>query len=461
MARYTEADAQAYYNEQDELYRRCWAEDGTTHWGFFPDDEVDDLQEAGWRWTEQILDKSEITANSRVLEVGCGNGAVAIWLARQRGCSVIGLDISSLRIQNAREAARAHPELHVRFMCGSVTELPFETGEFTHVWGQGVLYHVPDLDKALSEVSRVLGDRGTLLIDDFVRPEVEIGEATRAHFYDRLKFDARYTHREYLDALRSRDLMPIEAMDMARHIDRTYQLVARAAESIDDGVAESFRVSGRAVRAREVVGYFYRCVKIEDRLQWVYDSQSSADIEHRYDAWATLYEGDLTTKYDSPVRAAEMLTKYVEDKGTTILDIGCGTGLVGQALANEGYTNIHGLDISRAMLDVAEHKKCYSKLLPLDLAADAEVDIGGYDAVITTGCITFGHAPGYTLARIFSWVNPGGLVHISVREDFLEQDAYFDTLLHGLRWDVLERERWVTGIGRQPTIGLVLRRHSG
>lgn len=459
MPQYTEADAQTYYNEQDELYKQCWAGDGTTHWGFFADESVDDLQEAGWRWTEKILEKSGITAESKVLEIGCGNGAVALWLAKRTRCAVVGLDISSVRIRNAQAVAAEDPELRVEFICGSVTELPFASDEFTHVWGQGVLYHVPDLDKALSEVSRVLAPQGVVLIDDFVRPQVSVGEATRVHFYERLKFEAKYTHPEYLDALKARRLMPVEAVDMGRHIDRTYQLVARAAASVDDAVAEAFRVSRQATVDGEVVGYFYRCVKVADPRQWVYDSQSSEEVEHRYDLWAQTYDRDMTGSYDSPTRAAHALSRHLEDKDVAILDVGCGTGLAGQALAERGHTNIHGLDISQGMLDIAADKRCYGRLFRLDLAADADVEVGRYRAVITTGCITFGHAPAYALARIFSWLEPGGIVHVTVREDFMQDDLYFETLIHGLRWDVVERERWTTGSDRQRTMGLVLRKH--
>lgn len=457
MTRYSESETEIYYDEQDALYKQCWAADGTTHWGFFENEEVDDLQEAGWLWTQKILEKSEITPDSRVLEIGCGNGAVTIWLAQQTGCSVTGIDLSSVRIDNAKKIAAAHSDLNVQFVCGTITDLPFEDGEFTHVWGQGVLYHIPDLDMALSEVARVLAHRGILLIDDFVRPDIPVSEPVREHFYDRLKFEAKYTHQAYLDAMKTLNLMPIETINMAEHIARTYVFVSSAAESIDKDVAESFRISGDATRRGEVVGYFYKYMKITDPAQWVYESRSSEDVETRYDIWAQHYDSDITSDYDTPTRAARQFSQYVTNKDTPVLDAGCGTGLVGQALASAGYRAIHGLDISRGMLEIAEQKGCYSRLFRHDMSADADVE--PYAAIISAGCITFGHAPGYALARLFSWLTPGGVFHVTVRRDFMEQDLYFKTLIHGLRWDLLDEQSWSIKHGEQ-VMGLVLKKHA-
>ncbi|MEM9491161.1 MAG: methyltransferase domain-containing protein [Myxococcota bacterium] len=439
------------------MYKQCWAADGTTHWGYFEDESVDDLQEAGWLWSQKILSKSGIDENSRVLEIGCGNGAVSVWLAEQAGCPVVGIDLSSVRIDNARKMAEQHPDARVTFFCGSITDMPFEDGQFTHVWGQGVLYHVPDLDRAFAEVARVLAPRGVVLIDDFVGPQAPVSEAVHEHFYDRLKFKAKYSHEEYIDALKGLSLMPVETIDMGKHIERTYALVTRAAETIDEDTAEIFRVCGRGVASREIVGYFYKCVKVLDPRKWAYESETSTDIAIRYDAWAHSYDGSMEGQYDSPERAAEQLARHVTDKSTQILDVGCGTGLVGQALASAGYTQLHGLDMSREMLKVAEQKQCYSRLFQFDLVADADVE--PYPAIVAVGCVTYGHAPGYTLARLYSWLTPGGVLHITVRRDFMADDRFFKPLLDGLRWDLLEEESWTIAGDTQHMAGLLLKKH--
>ena len=96
-----------------------------------------------------MLQQSGITAESRVLEVACGNGNAAIWLAQQTGCEVVGIDLSSSYIDNARAKASNFPSLRVSFQKESATNLPFPDGSFTHAWSQGALYHIPELNKAL------------------------------------------------------------------------------------------------------------------------------------------------------------------------------------------------------------------------------------------------------------------------------------------------------------------------
>nr|WP_275670314.1 MULTISPECIES: class I SAM-dependent methyltransferase [Okeania] len=81
-----------------------------------------------------------MTAESRVLEIACGNGNAAIWLAQQTGCEVVGIDISSSYIDNARSKASKFPSLRVTFQKESATNLPFENGSFTHAWSQGALF---------------------------------------------------------------------------------------------------------------------------------------------------------------------------------------------------------------------------------------------------------------------------------------------------------------------------------
>jgi predicted TPR repeat methyltransferase len=67
--------------------------------------------------------------------------------------------------------------------------------------------------------------------------------------------------------------------------------------------------------------------------------------------------------YIGPVVAAEQLSKKLTEFGykndVSILDLGCGTGLVGEQLHNLGYQNIHGLDLSQELLNVAHEKGIY------------------------------------------------------------------------------------------------------
>jgi len=91
----------------------------------------------------------EVLAQSprRVLEAGCGRGELAERLARA-GLDVVALDQSERMVELTR--ARG-----VAAVVGDVQELPFADGEFDVAVANFMLYHVPDLDRALAELRRV------------------------------------------------------------------------------------------------------------------------------------------------------------------------------------------------------------------------------------------------------------------------------------------------------------------
>ena len=83
----------------------------------------------------------------RVLEVGCGPGRFAVRLAAA-GVEVVALDQSEQMVELARG-------LGVDARVGDVRELPFADGSFDVAVANFMLYHVPDLDRALGELARV------------------------------------------------------------------------------------------------------------------------------------------------------------------------------------------------------------------------------------------------------------------------------------------------------------------
>lgn len=99
----------------------------------------------------------------RVLDAGCGTGEYACWFASQ-GADVVGLDLSSEALAQARRYARTHNLDGVRFQEGSVLDLPFDSGSFDLVYCTGVLHHTPDPFRGFEELCRVTRPGGKILI---------------------------------------------------------------------------------------------------------------------------------------------------------------------------------------------------------------------------------------------------------------------------------------------------------
>jgi SAM-dependent methyltransferase len=91
-----------------------------------------------------------------VLEVGGGQGELAERMQRELSAQVTFLDISPRMVELARERGIDARE-------GDVQELPFPDGSFDTVVAAWMLYHVPDVDRALAEMARVLTPGGALI----------------------------------------------------------------------------------------------------------------------------------------------------------------------------------------------------------------------------------------------------------------------------------------------------------
>ena len=92
----------------------------------------------------------------RVLEVGCGWGELAEWIAREADTEVVAVDLSPRMVELAK-----HRGVDARL--GDVQQLPFEDGEFDVAVAAWMLYHVPDRERAIAELARVLRPGGRLV----------------------------------------------------------------------------------------------------------------------------------------------------------------------------------------------------------------------------------------------------------------------------------------------------------
>lgn len=101
-----------------------------------------------------------------VLDAGCGSCAKSRNLV-DRGFKVVGSDLSSSALEFAREALRGTPyEASIDLRQENLTHLSFPDGEFKYAVCWGVLMHVPEVDKAIAELSRVVAPGGYLAISE-------------------------------------------------------------------------------------------------------------------------------------------------------------------------------------------------------------------------------------------------------------------------------------------------------
>ncbi|HEY2655044.1 MAG TPA: class I SAM-dependent methyltransferase [Solirubrobacteraceae bacterium] len=163
----------------------------------------------------------------RALEIGCGEGADAIWLA-QRGWTVTAIDVSEVAIRRAREASD-RVGASVDWICGNALATPFPAGSFDLVSMQ-----YPALPKAAGEaaVRRLLGTvrKGALLL---------------AVYHD--------LDEEHLEHMKSRGVDPadyVSADEIARLVGDAFTVELHALEPRIDPPPGTAHIADVVLRAR-------------------------------------------------------------------------------------------------------------------------------------------------------------------------------------------------------------------
>ncbi|WP_165231245.1 SAM-dependent methyltransferase [Aquisphaera insulae] len=110
----------------------------------------------------------KLAAADHVLDVGCGSGGPALFLAREAGCRVTGVDVNQAGIQAGLTLARqAGLEDRVHFRRADVREpLPFPDRSFDAIVCMDAMCHLPDRGRILGEWCRVLRPGGRMLYTD-------------------------------------------------------------------------------------------------------------------------------------------------------------------------------------------------------------------------------------------------------------------------------------------------------
>jgi len=106
--------------------------------------------------TEALIELCHIDTESFVLDVGCGVGATACFIATRVGCRVVGVDILEKMVERAKERASRQKLTHrVEFKVADAQNLPFEDHLFDAVLTESVTAFPEDKQKAVSEYARV------------------------------------------------------------------------------------------------------------------------------------------------------------------------------------------------------------------------------------------------------------------------------------------------------------------
>ena len=110
------------------------------------------------KWNLSLID---FQPRWTILDVGCGGGKnITRMLRRSQGSTVYGIDYSEESVAMSTKVNRKHIGTRCFITQGNVMQLPYEEAKFDLVTAYETVYFWPDLEKAFSEVYRVLKPGG-------------------------------------------------------------------------------------------------------------------------------------------------------------------------------------------------------------------------------------------------------------------------------------------------------------
>jgi SAM-dependent methyltransferase len=189
--------------------------------------------------TESLLTRSGITAESRVLDVGCGVATTAVEIARRYRAHVTAVDIAPLMLARADENVRA-VELTdlVTVEEGDILDLRFDDGAFDVVIAEAVTMFV-DRRRATSELVRVTRPGGRVLATEFFwrqPPSDEAREIFMGQVCPGMQFD---TVDDWIDLYGSAGLAGIDTQM------GPFEMMTARGFLADEGLLRCLRIMGR------------------------------------------------------------------------------------------------------------------------------------------------------------------------------------------------------------------------
>lgn len=112
----------------------------------------------------KLREMSRLPPNSRILEIGCGNGVGSRLVDKHFSPSeMIAMDLDERLVRAARGN---NPDLDVAFEVGDATRLKYDDDEFDAVIDLNVMHHIPNWRDGLNEMKRVIRPGGEFVVKD-------------------------------------------------------------------------------------------------------------------------------------------------------------------------------------------------------------------------------------------------------------------------------------------------------
>ncbi|XP_076451633.1 malonyl-[acyl-carrier protein] O-methyltransferase-like [Babylonia areolata] len=176
-----------------------------------------------------------------------------------------------------------------------------------------------------------------------------------------------------------------------------------------------------------------------------------------YNKWAALgtydqlhADANYFNSYDQIMAA--MLELFPSRRDVSILDVGSGTGIVGQKLYDEGFHTLDALDPSTEMLKVSAERKVYRRYICSFFTQDPIDDIENdtYDVLLMCGVCSPGAIQVEAFKEAIRIVKPGGYIINCMRAEYLQTmaeyngrwETHLNRLVNEGKWTLVSEHRY-------------------
>ena len=231
--------AAEYYDSTpaDEFYFKIWGGDHI-HVGIY-NHSKESIKDASPRIVQMMGSKLKLNTDTKLLDLGSGYGGAARYLAKNFGCHVTCLNLSS----NQNERNRALNKKNdldglITVVEGNFEDIPFPENSFDVAWSQDAIVHSADRKLVVQEVVRVLNDKGEFIFTDLMQT-YDCPNNILKPIIDRIQLDSMGSFGFYIEQGRKLGVKQIEIQNLSEHLSTHYQRVMEETQDRYDEMVES------------------------------------------------------------------------------------------------------------------------------------------------------------------------------------------------------------------------------
>tara|TARA_B110001454_G_scaffold91448_1_gene87217 strand:- start:809 stop:1702 length:894 start_codon:yes stop_codon:yes gene_type:complete len=231
--------AEEYYDSTpaDEFYFKIWGGDHI-HVGIY-NHSKESIKDASPRIVQMMASKLKLNSNTKLLDLGSGYGGAARYLAKNFGCQVTCLNLSSNQNERNRDLNKKNDlDGLITVVEGNFEDIPFPENSFDVAWSQDAIVHSADRELVVKEVVRVLNDKGEFIFTDLMQT-YDCPKNILKPIIDRIQLDSMGSFGFYVEQGRKLGVKKTEVQDLSEHLTTHYQRVMEETQDRYDEMVES------------------------------------------------------------------------------------------------------------------------------------------------------------------------------------------------------------------------------